>query len=116
MPPHPAPLGEFELVVLLAVMHVVEDGGLAYGSPVRNEIERRGDRAVARGAVYITLDRLQEKGLLTSRHTSGSAVREHKPKRIFEVTPAGRRAVQDSLSLFARMQRGLKLKLAVERS
>lgn len=114
MPPHSAPLGEFELVVLLAVLHVVESGGLAYGSPVRSEIERRGERPVARGAVYITLDRLQEKGLLTSRLTSGSAVREHKPKRAFEVTSAGRKAVQESLSLFARMQRGLKL--AVDRS
>ena len=74
------PLGEFELVVLLAVLHVVEGGGLAYGSPVRNEIERRGERTVSRGAVYVTLDRLEDKGLLTSRLTRGSAVREAKPK------------------------------------
>lgn len=109
MPDTHAPLGEFELVVLLAVMHIAEDGGLAYGSPVRNEIERRGGRPVARGAVYVTLDRLEEKGLLVSRLASGSAVRAHKPKRAFDVTAAGCRAVEESLGLFARMQRGLKL-------
>jgi DNA-binding PadR family transcriptional regulator len=102
------PLGEFELVVLLAVLHVVDAGGLAYGSPVRNEIERRGQRSVARGAVYVTLDRLQEKGLLTSRLARGSAVREHKPKRVFAVTPAGLKAVRASLELVARMQEGLR--------
>ena len=103
------PLGEFELVVLLAVLHVVEGGGLAYGSPVRNEIERRGERTVSRGAVYVTLDRLEDKGLLTSRLTRGSGVREHKPKRAFNVTAPGLKAVQQSLELVARMQYGLAL-------
>ena len=107
--PTPAPLGEFELVVILAVLHVTEGGGLAYGSPVRNEIERRGKRPVTRGAVYVTLDRLEDKGLLASRLASGSAVREHKPKRVFNVTAPGLRAVQQSLELVARMQHGLAL-------
>ena len=105
----PPPLGEFELVVLLAVLHVIESGGLAYGSPVRNEIERRGKRPVTRGAVYVTLDRLEDKGLLTSRLARGSAVREHKPKRAFALTAPGFRAVQESLDLVARMQHGLAL-------
>ena len=105
----PPPLGEFELVVLLAVLHVAESGGLAYGSPVRNEIERRGKRPVTRGAVYVTLDRLEDKGLLTSRLANGSAVRGHKPKRVFNVTAPGLRAVQQSLELVARMQHGLAL-------
>jgi PadR family transcriptional regulator, regulatory protein PadR len=103
------PLGEFELVVLLAVLHVIESGELAYGSPVRNEIERRGKRPVTRGAVYVTLDRLEDKGLLVSRLTSGSDVREHKPKRVFNVTAPGLKAVQQSLELVARMQHGLAL-------
>jgi PadR family transcriptional regulator PadR len=109
MPTNPAPLGEFELVVLLAVMRIGESGELAYGSPVRNEIELHGGRTVARGAVYITLDRLEAKGLLISRLASGSAVREHKPKRAFVVTKSGVKAVQESLDLFARMRHGLKL-------
>ena len=103
------PLGEFELVVLLAVLHLNENGDLANGSPVRNEIERRGRRAVTRGAVYVTLDRLEEKGLLTSQLVRGSAVREHKQKRVFTLTPSGRRAVRECLDLFARMQEGLAL-------
>ena len=54
-------LGEFELFVLLALVHLGED---AYGVTIRQEIERRTDRAVAIGAVYATLARLQDKGLV----------------------------------------------------
>jgi DNA-binding PadR family transcriptional regulator len=103
-----SPLGEFEVVVLLAVLHLTERDELAYGSPVRQEIERRGGRPVARGAVYITLDRLAEKGLLDSRLSSGSAERKLRPRRLFRVTPAGLRALRHAMGLFARMQRGLE--------
>jgi DNA-binding PadR family transcriptional regulator len=106
--PHQGPLGEFEVVVLLAVLHLAERSDLAYGSPIRDEIERRGGRPVARGAVYITLDRLAEKGLLDSKLTSGSAERRHRPRRVFRVTPAGLRALRHAMGLLARMQRGLE--------
>jgi DNA-binding PadR family transcriptional regulator len=102
------PLGEFEVVVLLAVLHLTERSELAYGSPVRTEIERRGGRPVARGAVYITLDRLADKGLLDSRLSSGSPERKQRPRRLFRVTPAGLRALRHAMGLLARMQRGLE--------
>jgi DNA-binding PadR family transcriptional regulator len=102
------PLGEFEVVVLLAVLHVRERGDAAYGSPVRDEIERRGGRPVARGAVYITLERLADKGLLASRFTAGPPVRGQRPRRVFRVTPAGLRALRQSIGLLTRMQRGLE--------
>ncbi len=103
-----SPLGEFEVVVLLAVLHLAERRELAYGSPIRDEIERRGGRPVARGAVYITLDRLAEKGLLESKFSSGSAERKLRPRRLFRVTPVGLRALRQSMGLLAKMQRGLE--------
>src|SRR5690242_10023040 len=57
------PLGEFEVLVLLAVLHLADE---AYPAAVRAEIERRARRTVARGAVYVTLDRLEAKRLLAS--------------------------------------------------
>ncbi len=106
--PPQSPLGEFEVVVLLAVLHLNERRELAYGSPIRDEIERRGGRPVARGAVYITLDRLAEKGLLESRLSGGSTERKLRPRRLFRVTPTGLRALRQAMGLFARMQRGLE--------
>ena len=56
-----ASLGEFEHVVLLAVLRL---GDSAYAVSIRDEIERRTDRRVSRGSVYVTLDRLETKGYL----------------------------------------------------
>jgi hypothetical protein len=50
---------------------------------------------------------LEDNGFLASRLARGSAVREHKPKRVFTLTATGLKAVQESLALFARMQSGL---------
>lgn len=100
-----APLGEFEVVVLMAVMHV---GGDAFGSAIRDEIEQRTGRTVARGAVYITLDRLEDKGLLASKLGESSARRGGRPKRFFRVTAAGVKAVKHSVSQLARMHKGLE--------
>jgi DNA-binding PadR family transcriptional regulator len=101
-----APLGEFEVVVLMAVLHLGDD---AYGSTIRAEIERRSQRQVSRGAVYVTLDRLAEKGLLTSKlEATSSAGRGGRPKRLFRVTPAGVRQIKHSVALLARMHEGLE--------
>ena len=100
-----APLGEFEVVVLLGVLQL---GAEAYGSAVRVEIERRGGRPVARGAVYITLDRLEDKGLLASRMGAASAERGGRPKRVFRVTGQGMAAVKRSLATLTHMRRGLE--------
>lgn len=103
--PLTSPLGEFEVVVLLAVLHLRDD---AFGSAVRDEIERRSGRAVSRGSVYITLDRLEEKGLLGSRLAEASASRGGRPKRFFRVTTAGRRGLKNSIAMLSRMHRGLE--------
>ena len=101
-------LGEFETLVLLAVLHLAEDRQESYGSAIRDEIQRRAQRHVPRGSIYVTLDRLEEKGLLTSREAGTSASRGNRPKRVFTVTPGGVRAVGNAVTAIARMQRGLQ--------
>jgi DNA-binding PadR family transcriptional regulator len=100
-----APLGEFEVLIIMAVLHLGAD---ANGSRVREEIERRTGRRVARGAVYVTLDRLDEKGLLSSRHSAGSPERGGHPVRAFKVTPAGFGALRRSVAAMRNMQAGLE--------
>ena len=108
MPPPNPVLGEFETLLLLAVLHLTEQKEDAYGSAIRGEIESRTGRVVPRGSIYITLDRLEEKGLLASREGGASGVRGNRPKRIFKVTPSGLRAVRASVSTVLQMHRGLE--------
>lgn len=102
-----APLGEFEVVVLMAVLQLAPGEKDANGSAVRQQIETRIGRAVSRGSVYVTLDRLEEKGLLASRVESAPNVRGG-TKRLFRATPAGVRAVKHAVTTMARMQVGLE--------
>ena len=101
-------LGEFETLLLLAILHLHEQKQQAYGSAIRDEIETRAQRAVPRGSIYVTLDRLEEKGLLASRDGDATPERGHRPKRLFTVTPAGVRAVKLAVGALTRMQRGLE--------
>jgi DNA-binding PadR family transcriptional regulator len=101
-------LGEFETLLLLAVLHLTEQKHESYGSAIRSEIEARTNRSVPRGSIYITLDRLEEKGLLASHEGRATAARGNRPKRIFKVTPSGMRAVKMSVGTLIRMHRGLE--------
>lgn len=101
-------LGEFEQIVLLAVLRL---GDTAYAVPIRSEILKRSRRAPARGAVYITLDRLEEKGYLDSRLAGAAAERGGRPRRYYRVTPAGVRALEHSWSTLRRMWEGLEAKV-----
>lgn len=100
-----APLGEFERMVLLAVLHLGQE---AYGANIREAIQRRTGRAVARGAIYVTLDRLEDKGFLKSRETAGAAERGGRPRRQVRVTARGLKAVRTSTEMMARMEAGLE--------
>jgi DNA-binding PadR family transcriptional regulator len=104
----PSPLGEFELLVLLAVMQA---GDKAYGSTILAELQERAGRAVARGALYVTLDRLEVKGYLGSRTESGAPARGGRPRRYYSVRAIGMAALRDSLDALERMRAGLKLGL-----
>lgn len=106
-----APLGEFEVVVLMAVLQLSEE---ANGSAVRQQIEQRIGRTVSRGSVYVTLDRLEEKGLLVSHVEEAPNVRGG-TKRLFGATPAGLKAVRHAVTTMARMQVGLELVLGTHK-
>jgi PadR family transcriptional regulator PadR len=111
MPTKRAPasaLGEFELLVLLAVLQA---GDAAYGSTILAELHERSGRPVARGAVYVTLDRLEAKGYLASRTENGTPARGGRPRRYYTVRPIGVESLRNSLDALARMREGLKLGL-----
>jgi DNA-binding PadR family transcriptional regulator len=106
MPGRQRYLGEFEQVVLLAVVHLKDD---AYGAGIRREIEARGGRAVTIGAAYATLDRLVDKGYLTAREVPGGSDRAGQPKRYFTITSAGVGALEHARALQTRMWTGIQL-------
>jgi PadR family transcriptional regulator PadR len=88
-------LGEFEQIVLLAVLRL---GEKAYGVPIRAEIENRAGRKVTVGALYATLDRLEAKGLVHSWFADATAKRGGRSKRYFKFLPAGVDALSGSKS------------------
>jgi PadR family transcriptional regulator len=98
-------LGELEQVVLLAVLQL---GDGAYAVPVRAEIRERAGRAVARGALYTALERLEAKGFLASRMSEPRPERGGRSRRYFRVTPQGLRALRASRSAMLRLWRGLE--------
>jgi DNA-binding PadR family transcriptional regulator len=91
-------LGEFEQLVLLAVLQL---DAQAYGMEVRRTLGARARREVAIGAVYATLDRLEAKGLLRSREVAPEA--GARPRRVFEVSAEGRRALRATHAALRRM-------------
>jgi PadR family transcriptional regulator PadR len=102
-------LGEFEQVVLLAVLRIGND---AYGTSIRREIEARSGRQVTIGATYVTLDRLAGKGYLRAREGPPSEQRSGRAKRFFDVTPAGVAALEAARELQTRMWAGIRLRRA----
>jgi PadR family transcriptional regulator PadR len=100
-------LGEFEQIVLLAVLRLQKD---AYGVPIRREIEHRVKRTVTVGALYSTLDRLEAKGYVSSWFADPTAERGGRSKRFFRVEPLGLNAIRRSQEALAMMLEGLDLK------
>lgn len=101
----PIYLGEFELLVMLAVIRLGEG---AYGVPISREIEQETGRDVAFGTVYATLDRLQKKGLLHSDLGDPTPERGGRAKRYFRVTSSGLRTVRQTKQSLIRLWRGLR--------
>jgi DNA-binding PadR family transcriptional regulator len=99
-------LGEFEQVVLLAILRL---GDEAYGVTIRHEIAVCTDRDPAPGALYTTLDRLEEKGLVASTYGDPTPERGGRAKRYFTVTGRGVRAVARAQRAYQRLMKGLVL-------
>lgn len=86
----PAPkIGDFEELILLAIVGLDDE---AYGVPIRERLEKAG-RSVSVGALYVTLERLQDKGLISSRQGEATPERGGRAKTYYRLTGEGRRAL-----------------------
>lgn len=99
-------LGEFELVVLLALARVGND---AYGVSIYEEIQRITRRDTSIPAVYVTLARLEKKGLVSSRVGEPTGDRGGRAKKFFQVEPAGADALKRSRDMLERLWEGVEL-------
>lgn len=99
-------IGEFELYVLLALVHLKDD---AYGLRIRQLIEARTGRHVAIGAVYATLGRLADKDLVLFEMTEPQPVQGGRSRKIYRLSPAGSRALTHSTAMLSRMLAGADL-------
>lgn len=103
-------LGEFEQMVLLAVMRL---GDGAYGLAIRDELGQVAGRSPSSGALYTTLDRLERKGLVGSRAADGHGDRGGRPRRYLRLTPDGLAALRQSRDTLLRLWDGHESSLEV---
>jgi PadR family transcriptional regulator, regulatory protein PadR len=97
-------LGEFEYLLLAAAVRLGED---AYGAAIRQEIENTTSRRCSIGALYTTLDRLEAKGLITTRMGDATPQRGGRPKRMVRVTANGIQAATAFYDAVRRVSRGV---------
>ena len=93
-------LGEFELLLLLAVIHLGEE---AYGVPISRELERHRGKDVSVGSVYAALERLEAKGLISSSLGDPTPERGGKAKRFFRITREGLRQVHETRRVLTKL-------------
>lgn len=98
-------LGEFEQIILLAVLQLGEE---AYGVAIVEEIESRTGRSVSRSSLYVTFDRLEGKGLLSSELKPGPESRGGRHRRYVTVTVSGLAALRESRATLLEMWDGLE--------
>jgi PadR family transcriptional regulator PadR len=96
-------LGAFEQAVLLAVWRLTDE---AYGRAILRGVQSALDRQVVAGAVYSTLDRLEQKKLIDSRVEEGTPVRAGRARRYYRLTALGVNALNESKSALEQMWRG----------
>ena len=97
-------LGNFEMMVLLSLLRLGEG---AYGVPITNEIEKQSGRPVAVGSVYAALERLERKGLITSRWGAPTAERGGRAKKHFSVTASGLKELRQAQKTLINLWKGL---------
>lgn len=85
-------IGEFEEIVMLTVAVLSKE---AYGIAIKKDIEERSKRSVSLGAMRTALKRLEKKGFLKSAFGEVTAVRGGKRKRYFQVTPYGKKVLEE---------------------
>lgn len=101
-------LGTLELAALLAIARLGEG---AYGLAVRQDLSERANRDYSVGAIYTTLSRLEDKGLLASSASEPLPVRGGRSRRHFRLTRAGASAIQDAERHAASMWAGVDTRM-----
>jgi DNA-binding PadR family transcriptional regulator len=104
----PHNVGDFEQLVLLGVLQL---GNGAYGAAIRQEIHARSGRDVSINAVYTTLDRLEQKGLLRSWEGDPTPQRGGRRRKFYELRPAGLTAIKQAYRAVRAMAAGVERKL-----
>src|SRR6185503_5094524 len=98
-------LGEFEHLVLLAILRLGDD---AYAPAILEELETRTGRPPSPGSMYVTLDRLEDKGFLRSRLADANDARGGRQRRYVTVTALGIRQLRASRTALLKLWRGLE--------
>ncbi len=96
-------LGEFEQLILFSIVAL---GDQAYGVAIRESIEERTGRAVSSGSIYTALGRMQERGLVSSR-VERAGEGPGRPRKLYELQPAGSRALLSAWDTMQSMAAGL---------
>jgi PadR family transcriptional regulator PadR len=99
-------LGALEHLVLLALARLQQN---AYGVTIRREIESRTGRRVSVGAIYPTLDRLEQKGLVLSHMSEPTGLRGGRSRRHYELEPRGAEALRTARKQLSSLWAGLTL-------
>jgi len=99
-------LGEFEQIVLLAILRLDKQ---AYGATIRSEIAACTGRQPAPGALYTTLDRMEEKGIVLSWLGEATPQRGGRAKRYFALTKAGKTSLVSAQRAYRKLLTGLNL-------
>ena len=97
-------LGNFEFMVLLAVLRLGEE---AYGVPIGRELEEKAGREVLMGSVYAALERLESKGLVSSTVGDPTPERGGRAKKYFRLTTKGLRDVREKRLILVKLWRAL---------
>ena len=98
-------LGGFQQLVMLAVLRM---GDEAYGARIQRELEETAGRSVSISTVYVTMERLERKGLIDSWLADPTPVRGGKSKRFYKLTDTGLQALRESRDELDRMWQGLE--------
>jgi PadR family transcriptional regulator PadR len=99
--PKPDSLGQFEQLVLTAILSLRDD---AYGVTIHAKVEDLArPKAVSLGAIYVTLDRLEDKGMVSSWLSDPTAERGGRAKRCYRLEALGERALQESAATAKRI-------------
>lgn len=97
-------LGHLEFLLIVAILRLGDD---AYGVPIARELDRAGGRLLSRAAIHVTLQRLEEHGLVRSALSAPRDERGGKPRRYYSVRPEGLAFARRSKDLYTRLWRGV---------